>query len=144
MMRNPITSLTTLVFIAFLALTSLGASAAEKKIVLQISDNDPDKQTLVLNVANNLLKAYKPGEIKMEVVAFGPGLLMLFEDNANKDRVQSLAANDVRFSACQNTVKGMTRVLGHPPKLMKEAVHVDAGVVRIIELTEQGYTLIRP
>ncbi len=143
-MRNPVTSLTTLVFIACLALASLGAAAAEKKIVLQASDSDPDKQTLVLNVANNLLKTYKPGEVKVEIVAFGPGLLLLFDDNANKDRVQSLAANDVRFSACQNTVKGMTRILGHPPKLMKDAVPVEAGVVRIIDLTEQGYTLIRP
>src|SRR3989344_7444642 len=120
-MRNPITSLTTLVFIACLALTSLGAAAAEKKIVLQASDADPDKQTLVLNVANNLLTAYKPGEVQLEIVAFGPGLLSLYADNANKDRVQSLAASGVRFSACQNTVKGMTRILGHPPKLMKEA-----------------------
>lgn len=143
-MRNSVKSLTTLIFIACLALTSLAASAVEKKIVLQISDNDPDKQTLVLNVANNLLKAYKPGELKLEIVAFGPGLLLLFQDNANKDRVQSLAASDVRFSACQNTVKGMTRILGHPPKLMKETVPVDAGVVRIVELTDQGYTLIRP
>lgn len=144
MTRNPLSSLTVFAFVAWLALTSLGAAAAEKKVVLQISDNDPDKQTLVLNVANNLLKAYKPGEIKMEIVAFGPGLLLLFEDNANKDRVQSLAANDVRFSGCQNTVKGMTRILGHPPKLMKETVPVEAGVVRIIDLTDQGYTLIRP
>ena len=30
----------------------------EHKIVLQISDMDPFKQTLVLNVAGNILKAY--------------------------------------------------------------------------------------
>jgi hypothetical protein len=31
---------------------------AENKFVLQISDMDPSKQTLVLNVAGNILKAY--------------------------------------------------------------------------------------
>ena len=30
---------------------------AEHRIVLQLSDNDPKKQSLVISVANNLLKA---------------------------------------------------------------------------------------
>lgn len=30
---------------------------AEHKVVLQISDGDPSKQMLVLNVANNIVKA---------------------------------------------------------------------------------------
>lgn len=143
-MRNRVSSFAVLAFTAWMALASHGAAAAENKIVLQISDSDPDKQTLVLNVANNLLKAYKPGDVKVEIVAFGPGLLLLFDDNANKQRVESLIASDVRFSACQNTVKGMTKVLGHPPKLIKDAVPVSAGVVRIVDLTNEGYKLIRP
>ena len=120
------------------------AADSPKQIVLQISDSDPEKQTLVLNVANNLVKAYGPGNVKLEIVAFGPGLLLLFDDNANKDRVQSLVASDVRFSACQNTVKAMAVALGHSPKLTKNAVSVDAGIVRIVDLTAQGYTLVRP
>ena len=48
---------------------------AEHKVVLQISDADPTKQTLVLNVANNLMKAYgSPDKVDVEIVAFGPGL----------------------------------------------------------------------
>jgi len=140
-----------LVFCAFLSapvlqFASVQALAADspKKIVLQISDSDPAKQTAVLNVANNLLKAYPPGGVKVEIVAFNAGMLLLFDDNANKDRIQSLVASDVRFSSCGNTVKGMTRALGHAPKINKDAVPVDAGVVRIVELVEQGYILVRP
>ena len=33
---------------------------AEHKIVLQLSDNDPKKQGLVISVANNLMKLYDP------------------------------------------------------------------------------------
>lgn len=129
-----------------LQFASVQALAADstKKIVLQISDSDPEKQTLVLNVANNLVKAYGPGNVKLEVVALGPGLVLLFDDNANKNRVQSLVASDVRFSACQNTVKAMTVALGHAPKLNKSAVPVEAGIVRIVDLTAEGYTLVRP
>lgn len=130
--------------LAFGLMLASPAQAAEKKIVLQISDGSPQKQTLVLNVANNLAKHYGLNNVKLEIVAFGPGLRLLFKQNANKDRVQSLAASGVRFSACANTVKNMSKILEKKPTLSNDAVMVDAGVARIIELTEQGYTLIRP
>lgn len=133
-----------LALLALLVLAGSPARAEEKKIALQISDASGDKQTLVLNVANNLLTHYGQDNIKLEIVAFGPGLQLLFADNANGDRVQSLTASGVRFSSCQNTVAGMTKVLGHPPALSPHAVPVKAGIARIVELTEQGYTLVRP
>ena len=117
---------------------------AEKKIVLQISDRDPFKQTLVLNVANNILKHYGPDQVEVEIVAFGPGLRLLFEDNANKRRIQGLVDNGVRFSACSNTIKAMTKKLGQAPELNAHAVKVSAGVVRILDLKQQGYELIKP
>ena len=53
---------------------------AEHKIVLQLSDNDPKKQGLVISVANNLMKYYDPDKVAIEVVAFGPGIeLIIFE-----------------------------------------------------------------
>jgi intracellular sulfur oxidation DsrE/DsrF family protein len=117
---------------------------AEKKVVLQISDPDPFKQTLVLNVANNLIKHYGQDKIDIEIVAFGPGLRLLFEDNANSSRIDSLTSSNVTFSACQNTVAGMSKALGHPPALHGEAKPVPAGVVRIIDLINKGYVLIKP
>jgi len=137
-------SLAGLAFVALLASMSQNALAAEKKVVLQLSDGSPAKQTLVLNVANNLLNYYKGEDLKIEIVAFGPGLQLLFADNPNKDRVQSLSVSGVRFSACQNTVAAMTKLLGHPPKLDPYAVPVKAGIGRIVDLTEQGYVLVRP
>ncbi len=138
---------------AFLmALTAGTASAArkddsfvEKKIVLQISDPNPFKQTLVLNVANNLIKHYGPDQVAIEIVAFGPGLRLLYADNVNKGRIASLASNGVKFSACSNTMRKMTKLRdGVPPKLNPHAVKVSAGVVRIIDLVDQGYYLIKP
>jgi len=125
----------------------LGAESkpfAEHKVVLQISDDEPGKQTLVLNVANNLLKAYGMDKVDVEIVAFGPGLKLLFADNANAERIDALAGSGVRFSACMNTLAAMTRELGKEPALNPHATKVNAGVVRIIDLTEHGYTLIRP
>lgn len=117
---------------------------AEKHIVLQISDSDPFKQTLVLNVAGNLLKHYGPDKIEIEIVAFGPGLRLLFAENSNKGRIQGLAGSGVRFSACENTYAKVTQSLGSAPKLNPNAVHVSAGVVRIMDLVDEGYTLVKP
>jgi len=118
---------------------------AEKRIVLQISDPNPFKQTLVLNVANNLIKAYGgPEKIDIEIVAFGPGLRLLFEENANTSRIQSLADNGVRFAACSNTINNMSKNIGKKPALNPKSIVVSAGVVRIIELVDEGYMLIKP
>ncbi len=117
---------------------------AEHKVVLQISDPNPFKQTLVLNVANNILKYYGPDLVDVEIVAFGPGLRLLFKHNVNSGRIQGLVDNGVRFSACSNTIKNMTRKLGRKLVLNSNAVRVSAGVVRILELTKAGYTLIKP
>lgn len=123
---------------------SLHAAEKERKVVLQISDASAEKQSLVLNVANNLQQHYGADKVKIEIVAFGPGLRLLFRDNVNKDRVGGLIGRGVQFSACENTVKGMTQQLGHPPIINDRAVSVPAGIARIMELTEQGYTLVRP
>ncbi len=117
---------------------------AEERIVLQISDPNPFKQTLVLNVATNLIKHYGPDKVDVEIVAFGPGLRLMFKDNVNSSRIQGLSQSGVKFAACQNTIAGITKKLGHTPELNSNAVPVSAGVVRIIELENQGFKLIKP
>ncbi|VAW51906.1 Blr3520 protein homolog, hypothetical protein [hydrothermal vent metagenome] len=117
---------------------------AEERIVLQISDPNPFKQTLVLNVANNLIKHYGQDKVDVEIVAFGPGLRLLFKDNVNTSRIAGLSSSGVKFAACKNTIKGMSKKLGHKPELNSNAIPVSAGVVRIIELENQGFKLIKP
>jgi len=117
---------------------------AEKHVVLQISDNDPTKQTLVLNVATNLVKYYGPDKVEIEIVAFGPGLRLLFADNSNAPRIDGLSDNGVRFAACDNTYAKVTKLLGKAPDLNPHATHVSAGVVRIMDLVADGYTLVKP
>lgn len=119
-------------------------SLADTKVVLQISDNDPSKQTLVLNVANNIIKHYGPESVEVEIVAFGPGLRLLFASNSNKDRIAGLVSNNVKFSACTNTFNAMTKLMGEKPVLNSNANMVSAGVVRIIDLENQGFKLIKP
>jgi intracellular sulfur oxidation DsrE/DsrF family protein len=117
---------------------------AEHKFVLQISDMDPAKQTLVLNVANNILKAYGADQVDVEIVAFSAGLRLLFEGNSNAGRIDGLVQNGVRFFACQNTINNMSNTLGRQVKVNKHASSGKGGIIRIKELVDQGYTLVKP
>jgi intracellular sulfur oxidation DsrE/DsrF family protein len=117
---------------------------AEHKFVLQISDMDPSKQTLVLNVASNILKAYGQDQADVEIVAFGPGLRLLFEGNSNAGRIDGLVDSGVRFFACQNTINNMSNIVGEPIKVNKHASSGKGGIVRIKELVDQGYMLAKP
>ncbi len=118
---------------------------AEKHVVLQISDGNPKRQTLVLNVANNLIKHYGPDKIAIEIVAFGPGLKLLFANNeVSAPRIDGLNTNGVKFSACMNTIAAIKRKSGKEPKINTHATKVSAGVVRIMDLVDKGYTLIKP
>lgn len=117
---------------------------AEHKIVLQLSDNDARKQALVLSVANNLLKAYDPDKIAVEVVAFGPGIDLLLSGSERRKQVESLIAQGVRFDICLNTVDTIERETGKRPEFIPAATPVQVGVGQILFLTENGYTLVRP
>src|ERR1700681_4877516 len=117
---------------------------AEHRIVLQLSDNDPKKQGLVISVAYNLLKFYDPDKVAIEVVTFGPGIDLLRPENTNRKLVESLVAQGVRFDVCLNTVDTIERETGKRRDIIPAAMPVQVGVGQILSLTENGYTLVRP
>jgi intracellular sulfur oxidation DsrE/DsrF family protein len=118
---------------------------AEAHIVLQLSDGEEAVQSRVLNVAGNLLKHYGgPDLVDLEVVAFGPGISLLFADSDQQERISSLAANGVRFVACMNTVDTIERSSGKRPQLNPLAIPVQAGVAHIVDRSTQGFVVVRP
>ncbi len=117
---------------------------AEHKVVLQLSENDPKKQGLVVSVANNLMKFYDPDKVAIEIVAFGPGIDLLKPDNPARKAVESLVAQGVRVDICLNTVDTIERDTGKRPEFISVATPVQVGVAQILHLTENGYTLVKP
>ena len=117
---------------------------AEHRVVLQLSDKDPNREALVISVAYNLLKLYDPDKVAIEVVTFGPGIDLLRPENKNRKLVESLVAQGVRFDVCLNTVDTIERETGKRPSIIPAATPVQVGVGQILSLTENGYTLVRP
>lgn len=114
------------------------------KVVIQVSTNDAKVQKIALNNAVNLQKLYGMDNVQIEIVAYGPGLSLLTKKSPQSKRVSSLAQSDIRFSACMNTMGKIKRKSGHFPVLTDGVIKVKAGVARIVELEEEGYSYVRP
>jgi uncharacterized protein len=118
---------------------------AEAQIVLQLADGDEATQARTLSVANNLIKHYGgPDFVDIEIVAYGPGISLLYPGNESAERVTSLMANDVRFVGCLNTLDTIERQTGARPTLVDGVILVQTGVARIVERAQQGFVVIRP
>jgi intracellular sulfur oxidation DsrE/DsrF family protein len=138
---------------AALLLLPLTFSAAQAgsihHLALQISDDDTAKMNAVLNVAANVSKYYseKGEEVEIEIVAFNAGINMLIADKSPVlTRLKSFKQGmpNVTFKVCQNTLDTIARRDGKEPPLVENAERVTAGVVRLIELQEQGWTIVKP
>ena len=126
------------------AVSSLQAAENMHRLVIQVSTADAKEQTLALNNAVNVQKHFGLDNVEIEVVAYGPGLSLLTRQNKQSQRVASLALQEITFSACGNTMKKMEQKTGKKPELTDGVNVVPAGVVRIMELQEQGWSYIRP
>ena len=129
---------------SFGAISTANADTKHHKLVIQVSTDDLKTQKIAMNNAVNLQKLYGMDNIDIEIVAYGPGLKMLTAKSKYADRVKSLAMQDITFSACMNTMNKMKKKLGHLPKLADGVDTVPAGVARILELQEEGYSYVRP
>ena len=65
------------------------------------------------------------------------------EDEKNLTHI-ILEGEDVTFTACGNTIANMEKNTGRKITIMEEARVVPSGVVRLIELQEDGYAYVRP
>ena len=100
------------------------AQAQTHKVAIHIDESDPVRMNLALNNVDNIQKYYaaKGEAVAVEVVTYGPGLLMLRADNSPvKDRVtaMSLEYPTLVFSACENTLAGMSTREGKEVPLLK-------------------------
>jgi intracellular sulfur oxidation DsrE/DsrF family protein len=147
--NNLVIGLVLLIAAAFLAAGVVNAanadmSLAKHKVVVQSSSSDPELQGLALVIAGNLQKHYGMDNVDIEVVAYGPGLGILTAESPNAAKVKSLLEHNVKFSACEGTLKFMEANNGKRPKLVSGVGVVEDGVVRVIELQEKGYAYVYP
>lgn len=118
---------------------------AEEHVILQVSRADPQRHSLTLDIANNLTRHYGgPDTVDIEVIAFAAGVPMLFADNPNRIRIESLMAQGVRFYVCGNTLDTIERRERKRPAVLEGVETVQTGVAFMIEEIKRGYTHVQP
>ncbi len=125
-----------------LPLSSIAAEEPKKaRVVIQVSDADPQKWNLALNNAKNVQTDLGADKTEVEIVAYGPGIGMLKADAIVANRIEDAVAAGVKVVACENTMKAQ--------KITRDDMHrkidyVAAGVVQLMRRQQQGYAYIRP
>ena len=130
---------------------SFAADAKSHRVSIQVDQNDPQVMNLALNNATNVIEYFrgKNEDVDVDIVTYGPGLHMLRDDTSPvKDRIKRLKElafpGKIQFSACNNTKQGMEKAEGHAISVLSDATIVPSGVVRLMELQEQGWSYVRP
>src|SRR5664279_5492709 len=141
--------------VALLSIAFAGSGfAAEGKphhVAFHVDQNDPDVMNQTLNNATNVIEYYRARneDVDVDIVTYGPGLHMLRADTSPvQDRIKRLKdmvfPGKIQFSACNNTKQGMEKAEGHAISIIPDATIVPSGVVRLMELQEQGWSYVRP
>ena len=125
------------------------ADTKQHRIVLQVNTNEPATMNLALNNATNVAQYYKDrGEkVAIEIVTYGPGLHMLRNDTSPvKARIETLALStpEISYKACGNTQENMQKAEKTDIPIIPQAQVVSSGVVRVMELQEQGWSYVKP
>ena len=130
---------------------SVAADAKSHRVSIQVDQNDPQVMNLALNNATNVIEYYraKNEDVDVDIVTYGPGLHMLRDDTSPvKDRIKRLKElafpGKIQFSACNNTKQNMEKAEGKAVPIISDATIVPSGVVRLMELQEQGWSYVRP
>lgn len=130
-----------------LAIASLSAAAAEPpagtkyKAVFQVSDNDSQRWNLALNNVKNAMAELASEGAQIELVAFGPGIVMLKGDSPFAQRIAELRQSGVQVRACEHTMTSMRLVAAD---MLPDIALVPSGVGELIKKQGQGYAYIRP
>jgi intracellular sulfur oxidation DsrE/DsrF family protein len=150
-MRTIIRFVIAVFFLIPLGSMTFAADAKSHRVSIQVDQNDPQVMNLALNNATNVIEYYraKNEDVDVDIVTYGPGLHMLRADTSPvQDRIKRLKdlafPGKIQFSACNNTKQGMEKAEGHAISVLPDATIVPSGVVRLMELQEQGWSYVRP
>ena len=116
------------------------------RLVMHVNRNDAGEMNGALDSLQNVADFYagQHQPVQIELVANGPAYAMLRDTSPVAARISEIHRQypAVVFSACQNSRRGIARREGKQPNEiieLPEATDVPAGIIRIMELQDQGW-----
>lgn len=112
-----------------------------RHIVVSLSEKDEARVNAVLNNVVNIQKAYGADNVKLALVAYGPGIWTLLKDSPVHSRIESLLKYDIEFVACGNTLDSIHKT---DADLIDGVTKVQTGLVEIVERRLSGWVDLKP
>lgn len=126
--------------VIMLLVSSMVIHASEYKIVFELTSDDKKNWETLLNNLENVRKELGP-KTQMEVVAHGNGIAFLLKKtDFQKDRMQKLTKEGIKFLGCENTMK---RKKIKSDELYDFTRTVPAGLAEIIRKQKEGWAYIK-
>lgn len=122
------------------SLAAAQVAAPRNRALFQVTDNDPARWNMILNNMQNLREGVAGEPVEIELVAYGPGILMLKGESSVKQRIAEALKSGVKVNACQNTMNAMKLT---PADMLTEIGYVPSGVVEVMKKQQQGWAYIR-
>lgn len=118
-------------------------AAAEPKhrVVFQLSEPEgPAWEALVLHVNNTMNALADDGGAQVEIVFYGPGLMMLTKASKSQEEpLKKLTEHGVTLMACRNAMKARKV---KPDDLFPFAGQVDSGIAEMVKKQEAGWAYV--
>jgi intracellular sulfur oxidation DsrE/DsrF family protein len=116
-------------------------AGAKPGVVIQVSDGDPKTWTQALNVVRNVQSAYGMDKVDVELVVFGNGIGLLEKDSPHASRISETTLTGAKVLMCENTMAGRKK---SKADMLPDIGYVKAGVIEIVEKSQQGWAVVRP
>jgi len=113
---------------------------ARERAIFAVSDDDARKWNLTLGNIGNAIEALGADATDIELVVYGPGIMMLKKDSPVADKLAAAQQRGVRIVACQNSMRGYHL---EQADLAPGVGQVPSGVVELIRRQHAGYAYVR-
>lgn len=112
-----------------------------RRIVISLSEDEPKRINAVLSNIVNIQKYYDAAQVKLAVIAYGPGIAAVLNDSPVAQRIAGLQDLEVEFIACGATLDTLKK---SPADLLPEVKIVPNGLPEIVERSLTGWTHLQP
>jgi len=120
------------------AQASAPAASQHHRVLFALTSPEEADWNLTLGNIRNLLKLLPDAEV--EVVAYGPGIMMVAKTSSVAEQIHSLQTPHIRFVACENAMRARKLTVAD---LIDGVTPVPAGIVEVVTKQEEGWTYIK-
>jgi len=117
------------------------AWAAKPGVIFQMSTSSVPTWWVAVRNARHLEQAMRPHAVRIEIIAFGPGLGMLLKSSPVAQNLIALHKSGVMIEASRSSLRKQGFAINDVLPLVH---YIPSGIAEIVRRERQGWAYIRP